>query len=194
VFDGGHRTRASFYRDDIDLLPCLVHKFDDVSAEAKAYVARNTMVSAVSSTDRHRASICAQEPLALRTQAILDGLGLTVNRTARQNTVRCINTIKRAVSHDEELAQRCLRMCMLLADEEGINAQVFSGLFCLCERKSGQMDVLKRHGDRLLRHNQRELTIKIRQRRSEEGKGGQLVAARALLGVINHGLHNKVPW
>ena len=65
VVDGGHRCRASFFRDDIKELPCMVFEAEDEKTEAKAFVGTNTMKSSVSAYHKHRAAVKTGEPIAV---------------------------------------------------------------------------------------------------------------------------------
>ena len=59
VFSGGHRVRASFYRSDIQALPCLVFSMNDVADEARAFIAVRKMSSSIKALDTYRACVCS---------------------------------------------------------------------------------------------------------------------------------------
>lgn len=111
VFDGGHRTRAAFYRDDVELLPCMVHKIASVNEEAKAFVARNTMVSNVSAFDRFHAAVCADEPVAQATNNILQELGLVPIKGGVQvgRYISCIGALQNVSPQTQKTPRRCCR-------------------------------------------------------------------------------------
>lgn len=178
IFDGGHRVRAAFYRSDISALPCMVHPLESLSAEAKAFVARNTMVSNVSAMDRHQASITAGEPVALQTKALLDKFGIrAVKRALNSHSIACIGSLRKAVAEDYDDASRTLEFCIQQASGEAITRDVFEGIFTLQRHFSGKFDFLEEHGPRLSKFTAREMQLRIRQYRAETGKGGEKIYA-----------------
>lgn len=196
VFDGGHRTRASFYRDDISLLPCMVHKLANVSDEAKAFVARNTMVSNVASMDRYRASICAGEPVAVTTDAILEELGLTPvsGGYTTSKYISCVGTLQKCVAANADDARKVLGFCIKLAGESNVAGKVLAAMFALYQHFKHEFDFIDKFGDKILKHSQREVEIKINQFQVECGRSGQVVAAKAILDIANHRNRYKINW
>lgn len=195
VFDGGHRTRAAFYRDDIDLLPCMVYVVADLPDEAKAFLGKNTMVTNVNSVDKYKASVVANNEIALKASKMLAEIGVAVSYTAKQGKqIKCIKTLLAILERDELLAKRCLVFCFARSEGTPISSHVLRGLFALCHHFSGSVDILEKYGERLAKHNQREIDVRIRQMRAECGKGGEAVEALALMSLINKGLKHKLSW
>jgi hypothetical protein len=196
VFDGGHRARASFFRDDIKELPCMVHRVATVNEEAKAFVARNTMVSNVAAYDRHRASVCAAEPVALSVQAILDEFGLTVIKGGASGAgyLSCIGTLQSCVKEDAEDAKKVLRFLLSIAGERLVVGKVLAAMFTLYRHFKPKFDILEKYGEKISRHSQREIEVKISQFTTECGKGGNVIGAKAILELINHRNRIRVEW
>lgn len=195
VFDGGHRTRASFYRDDIETLPCMVYDMDSISSEAKAFLGKNLMITNVSSVDKYKAAVVADDPTARKAERLLLEHGIEVSACATKSTqLKCISTLQTLLDRDEELARRCFGFCLLLSNGAPVSSAVLRGLFTLCQRMSDRCDILIRYRERLTRHSQREIEVRIRQMRAECGNGGDKVEALALLSLINKGCKNKLAW
>lgn len=196
VFDGGHRTRAAFFRDDVECLPCMVHEIGEVSDEAKAFVARNTMVSNVSAIDRYRAAICAGEPTAVTTQNIMNELGLTAVKggVTKGQYLACIGTLQKCVDTNAEDAMKVLEFCLSLAGEHLVSGKVLSAMFTLHQHYKSDFDVIDRFGEKISRHSQREIEVKIGQFSTECGKGGAIIGAKAILELINHKSRNRLQW
>jgi hypothetical protein len=195
VFDGGHRTRGSFYRDDIQMLPCMVYSIDDLSDEAKAFLGKNLMVTNVSSVDKYKAAVVANDETANKASALLGEFGIEVSFNAsKTKQIKCINTLLSMIDRDEALAKRCFVFCLGRSEGSPVSSTVMRGLFALCQRLSDRVDVLEKFGEKLARHNQREMEVRIRQMRAECGKGGEKVEALALLSLINKGCKNKLSW
>jgi len=196
VFDGGHRARASFFRDDINLLPCMVHKVATVNEEAKAFVARNTMVSNVAAHDRHRASVCAAEPIALTVQSILDDFQLTAIKGGytASNYISCIGTLHSCVKEDQEDTKKVLRFLLNIAGDRMVVGKVLAAMFTLYRHFKPKFDVIEKYGDKISRHSQREIEVKIKQFATECGKGGNVIGAKAILEMINYKNRIRIEW
>lgn len=195
VFDGGHRTRAAFYRDDVNLLPCMVYSIDELSDEAKAFLGKNLMVTNVSSIDKFKAAVVASDETASKAAKLLKEFGLTVSFSAKNGKqFKCINTLISMIERDELLAKKCLAFCIGRCENAPVSSAVMRGLFALCQHFSDRVDVLESFGDKLAQYSQREMEVRIRQMRAECGKGGEKVDALALLSLVNKGSKKKLAW
>ena len=197
VFDGGHRTRASFYREDVTFLPCMVHKISGVNEEAKAFVARNTMTSKVSAVDRFRASVCAEEPVSQVTNTILQDFGLTAvsgGATGRSGYISCIGTLQKCVEVNATDARKVLAFCVKLSDDSPVSGRLLNGMFTLHQHFKPRFDVINRYGEKMERHSQREIEVKMNQFMTECGKGGNVIFAKAILELINYKTRNRIEW
>lgn len=196
VFDGGHRARASFYRDDVKELPCIVHKVATVSEEAKAFVARNTMVSNVAAYDRHKASVCAAEPVSLAVQSLLDEFGLIAIKggTNGAGYISCIGTLQSCVEEDTEDTRKVLRFLLSIAGDRQVVGKVLASMFTLYRHFKPRFDILEKYGEKIGRHSQREIEVKIGQFATECGKGGNVIGAKAILDLINHRNRTRIEW
>lgn len=187
VFDGGHRARASFFRDDVPKLPCMIHEVDGVNAEAKAFVARNTMVSNVAAMDRYKASVVANEPVAKKTRMLLDELGLSASTYSGSGKIQCIGAVQKCVSENYEMARKSLLLCMQIAGDSSVVGAVLSAIFTLQMHFLPEIDVIDMHGEKLAKHSQKELEMKINQFSAEcGGARGHTIAAKALMHIANH--------
>lgn len=196
VFDGGHRTRAAFYRDDITQLPCMVHSLESVNDEAKAFVARNTMVSNVAAFDRFHASVCAKEPVAIQASKILKELGLTVVKGGVQtgNFISCVGALQKCIEEDADDARKVLEFCIELAGDQIVTGRVLLAMFLLYRHFKDQFDVIDRYGDKLRRHSQRDIEVKMNQFARETGKSGNVIYAKCLVEMINYKMRNRLEW
>lgn len=195
VFDGGHRTRAAFYRDDIDSLPCMVYQLEEISNESRAFLGKNLMTTNVSSVDKYKASVCAEDETAIATQEILKEFGVEVSFNATSSRqLKCINTLQKMVDKNESLAKRCFVFMMARTEGSPVSSVCLRGLFALCIRFANEFDVLEKYGEKLARHSQKEMEVRIRQMRAECGKGGEKVEALALMSLINKGCRHKLTW
>lgn len=194
VYSGGHRLRASFYRRDIPELPCAVFKVNNLTDEARAFVAGAMMRCSISSFDSFRASVVASEPDAIATNEVLDRLGLRAKKTCSgPNDIKCIHTIRKCVSEDVVTAESVLALLKSLSGEDHVDGRVYAGLFRLVRHFNGR-NFLGENADKLSQISQREMQIAVRQMIAETGKGGEFTAAKAILGLVNKGKKKKIAW
>lgn len=196
VFDGGHRTRAAFYRDDITELPCMVHDMSSLTDEARAFVARNTMVSNVSALARFRASTCAKEPISVQATEMLERNGMhVVKNSTTLDTFSAIGSLIECIKQNHEVAETVLGFCCRLTRETGPSGVLMLGMFVLqMHFLQLKIDVIATCGERILTHSQKEIEIRVRQMRAETGKGGATIYAKAILELINKGKRIKLVW
>jgi len=197
VYDGGHRTRAAFYRDDIADLPCMVFEVKTRIDEAKAFVGANTMKSNVSAFHVYRASVKAKEPVALATQAILQKFGYEATQDGKKAFgFSAIATLKNLVAEDAKLAEKVFSVCAEIAvDGEQTPAGTFRGLFVLAKKLDGKVDILANgHKETLVKRGIAGIEAAIRREKHIAGQGGQLVEAKAILDLLNHGKRRKLHW
>jgi hypothetical protein len=197
VFDGGHRVRAAFKRDDVHLLPCLVHKLETVQEEAKAFVERNTLTTNVSSFDRFNASVVAEDPVAKSTMEMLTEFGLKPVKGGGSDStsIHCVGALQKCVKINREDAKKTLAFCLGIAGDYFIVGKVLLGMFTLHQHFKGRFDVIDDFGHKLEKHSQREVEVRINQFIAEcGGKGGDIMCAKAILTLINHRLKFKIEW
>jgi hypothetical protein len=198
VYDGGHRTRASFLRDDMKTIPCMIYAAESSKEEAMAFVGANTMKNTVSAFHKHRASVLAEEPESIAVQAIVEKNGYKVaHRTSHKiGEFAAIATLRKCVQSNRELADRVFCACAAIAKNgENISGDVIEGLFCLQEKLSETCDVLSGwYLARLEEVGMKGLEAAIRRQKVIENKGGQLVNARAIRDELNKGKRRKLSW
>lgn len=194
VVDGGHRVRASYLRDDVELLPAMVFEFESLKDEANAFLGTNTLINNVSAISKHRAAVCGENEVHVAAHEMLTKRGLEVVATAaKPNQIKCIGAIIRGVEADRNLAESVLDFCLKLSPDSPVTSTMFRGLFTLCQRL-GQDVVLDKYGDRLLRCGLEVINRSIRSYKAESGTGGEVADAKGILAAINHGLRNKLRW
>jgi hypothetical protein len=193
VFDGGHRTRASFSRHDVTELPCMVHQVSSLTDEAKAFVARNTMVSNVSAVDRFKASCFAGEPIAKNVQAILEEFELEVVKggNLKERQISCIGSLQHCVEIDFEGTRKVLGFLLDMNPEKNVTNKVLKGMFTLWNHFKPQFDVIDKYGEKISLHSHRAIEIKINEFVAECNKSGEVIFAKAILQIINYKLKTK---
>lgn len=195
VFDGGHRTRAAFYRNDISVLPCMVHQITDLKDEARAFFKKNTSSTAMASWDKFRAKTCADDPAALAATSIVAECGFELSGTNNgPSNLQCIEALLMRAEADPDGLRRVLMFLNQLKREASIGRDLLTGTFTLFQKYKDRFDILEKYGIKLLAFSAEELQLKIRQFKAETGKAGEVICAKALLQIINKRLQNKIEW
>jgi hypothetical protein len=193
VIEGGHRTRASFYRSDINLLPCMVHRLEVKELEAKAFLGSNKFKTNVCSMDEFRASILAGDETAVGVDGMINDWGYRVaNSHGTRYVVKCVNTLMSSWRHDPFLTRRCFAFFNQIEEGAPISSHCFSGLFYAetnCEESiltQNNAQKIKQLGgiDAMIAAINRQVAI--------NGKGGDKVYAVGILSLINKGKKNKI--
>ena len=197
VYDGGHRCRASFLRDDIKELPCMVFESEDQKTEAKAFIGTNTMKSAVSAYHKHRAAVKTGEPIAVATQSIVQKHGYFPTQCANKRYgFAAIATLQIQVKEDRVLAEQVFSACASAAqDGEPISGEVLDAVFTCQKKLAGVADIFtNRYLERIQRETLPGIEAAIRREKHIVGKGGANIAAKALLDVLNKGKHRRLTF
>jgi len=197
IFDGGHRCRAAFLRDDITELPCMVFAVGDHTDEARAFLGTNLLQSAVTAYHKHRASVITSEPTALAAQAILTKYGYVVARAASKNGFAAIGTLRKIVKEDARTADRVFSACVELAGnhQDPISGEVIEGLFRCQRRLEGKADILSNGNlEKLKKETLPGIEAALRREKHIAGRGGAMVGAKAILDMLNKGKHRRLTW
>lgn len=190
LYDGGHRCRASFLRKEITELPCMVFEAEDEKTEAKAFIGTNTMKSSVSAYHKHRAAVKTGEPIAVAAQSILEQNGYFAKQHASKKfAFAALECLHKQVDKDRLLAEKVFAACASIAEDgETISNKVLGALFFCQKKLEGKADILTNgHLERLKRHTLQGIEVSIERKKHLVGRGGDAVAAEAVLNVLNKG-------
>jgi hypothetical protein len=203
VFDGGHRTRASFYRDDINELPCMVFESskkeeDERVEEAKKFLGANLLVNNVSAVEKHRAGITAKDDIDIVVNRILCEHGYRPSGSgySAQYQFRGIGTLKQMVKEDANLAAEIFKVCADIAKGGGeIPVNCLRGLYVLVLHMKDKENILSdKYIGKLKDIGMAGIEDAIRNEKYLAGKGGATVEAKAIIGLLNKGERRKLKW
>jgi hypothetical protein len=196
VFEGGHRARAAFYRDDVTELPCMVFRSGGLSEEADTFVNANTMKSAVSSYHKFRARLVAKHALAIQTNAMIEAVGYHPSPQANKKHGFCaLETFQKMVKENPQTAFRVLQLCAEISEDGApIPISVMRGLYALTKRlEIGDKFLFEpRHVSRLRETGMEALAAAVQREKHINGQGGPLIEARAIHKILNHKLKNRI--
>jgi hypothetical protein len=188
VYDGGHRCRASFLRDDLSELPCMVFQADDEKTEARAFVGANTMKSIVSAYHKHRAAVLTEEPVAVMAQSILEKNGyFAAQCSSTKYGFAAINALLSQVKEDPALAEKTFTACATIAqDGEPFSGELLDAMYVCQKKLEGKADIFKNeHIERLKAETLPGIESAIRREKHIAGKGGANICAKAVLDILN---------
>jgi hypothetical protein len=197
VYDGGHRCRAAFLRDDITELPCMVFEVEDKTDEARAFLGTNMLKTFVSAYHKHRASVITREPVALAAQAILDKYGYVTSATATKNGFAAISKLQTIVKEDADTAEKVFAACVDIAGphQDPISGEVIGAIFRCQKKLEGKADILKNgHLDKLKKETIPGIEAAIRREKHIVGRGGSVIAAKAILDLLNKGKQRRLSF
>lgn len=198
VYEGGHRTAASFYRDDIDLLPCMVFSDKDISDEARAFVGANTLKSNVSAIIVNRAGVVSKEPHATMCEEIAKAFGYRIVQSSGAGCFSGVVALRKIVEQDPVLASDCFGACARIANGMYFSAMLLSGLALLVQKMRTKYKITlfeTDYFDALLQAGVSGCEAAIHRERYNSGVGGSVSAARGLLEIINKNRRSrKLVW
>jgi hypothetical protein len=187
VVDGGHRLAASLNRGDVEKLPCLVFEISGIRGEAELFLRLGEERLGISPYDRHRAALVAGRPVAVRAEAILKNCGY---RTARQAGsggfwFDAIASLEDMVSKDPAAAQTTFEILAEVAGGLVIKQQELKGLFYLVITNK-RLDFKTFPMKNLVEAGLGKIQAEIARYRLLKNKGGEKIAAEAMLEIINN--------
>lgn len=186
VVDGQHRRLAALKRDDITRLSCVVFDSRSIADEANLFALLNMSRVAVSATDKFRALVAGDDPVAVALHESLAAIGVHVAKNANSaNQLASIAYVYGMAKRNFERTEAILCTVQTLCDEQPMHGDIIKALDYLDSRIEGGVTQ-----DRLLARLRRigvgRLMDTIRKARSTRG-GREQIALR-VLGEINSGL------
>lgn len=193
VMDGQHRVLAALKRKDIQELPCVVFKTDDVAEEARGFLNANTNRKAMSAVAKHKAAVIAGDDMAIRIQALFDELGVVAAENSESpNQVRCVAMIRRKAEDNFTAAETVFRLSLDLARQSNVAVQerLFSGLWYLHRNVEGGLDA-PRLRKRIKEVGALRLVDAAQRAAAFFSRGGDKVFATGMLETLNKGLQKR---
>jgi len=194
VYDGGHRVRAAFFREDINELPCLVFDSDDIASEAAAFIGVNKVRTNICPIDTHRALLDAGDLVASAVEQITQDNGYTIGRHEGYFKIRFITELYKAVRINRQCAASAFKICAEMASGEKIPSNTFKGLHYLARVLPSEHNVFqKKYLQRLTKVGVEGCEMAITNySKALSVCASKRVCGEALLNIINKGLHNRL--
>lgn len=133
VVDGQHRVIASLRRSDIQKLPCLVFISDGRVEEAKAFININTNRKGMSTLDKFKALLVANDPTAIKLRDLFNKYGILfdVKDSRKPKSLKTIAPCLTMVEQDKVAFETTLRICSVLCQDRYIHEKLIVGIYYL---------------------------------------------------------------
>lgn len=200
VVDGQHRVLAARNRSDIQMLPCVVHRFGSVEEEALAFKDLNVNRGPVSSYHQFKALLVGKHPKAVAVHNLLASFGYSVAQTrgksANSRTVCCVHLIQRCCEEDQAAITAALQVAAKLVDGGHIFDDILGGLYFLQRHlqriKMGSItdqDTV----DKLITSGVGEIRKSISTSKNYHSRGGYKVCAQGIIKLLNRRKRHRIP-
>jgi len=131
LFDGQHRKLGSDRIDAIETVPCMIYQSTGRSSEAKYFLEIQTDRTKVTSLDKFRAQLTANDPVAVFCQNMIAASGYAVAPNGAVRTVGIISSIYRCMTKNPDATRAAWETCVRLFDGKPILEKPFLGFYTL---------------------------------------------------------------
>lgn len=193
VVDGQHRLAAVMRRSDIDVVPCIIFPTEDISSEARAFLASNTLRKQVSAAAKHRAGVVAGDEQAAFVQGVVQSLGLEIVSSAKSpGKIACVALCRKLAADDRQAFADALKATAELCTSDEMHVhEILLGALYLIHTRCGDGLRDRRLSDRLKALGAKGMLIAATRAAQAYARGGAKVWAEGILREVNHGLRNK---
>lgn len=193
VVDGGHRLRASMLRADIKKVPCMVFQREGISEEARIFFEAQTVRSAMSAFDRHKAGLVAEHPISLKAQELVERHGYDFSKhSGEEFKTSAIFTLYKMIERNSKIADVTFDILSKVAQGATIQNNELKGLFYLISMNPS-VDFYGFPLNNMAKTGLPEIQHSIIKWKNATGFGGEKQFALGMIEIINKGRSkNKV--
>ena len=192
VIDGQHRVAAASSRADIQTLPCIVFQTADVATEARGFLNANTSRKAITSLDKFRASLAAQDEVAIYANGVFERMQVVpTNSTSGIRALKALGWAMRRATEDRDSFERTLQINAQLCFDCPMHERLLEGFWHLVTHMSADT-FSKRVVPRAKAIGHARLLDSANRAAAYYARGGAKVFADGILGEMNKGLHHKI--
>jgi hypothetical protein len=194
VIDGQHRVLGAKRRADIECLPCLVFDTYTVQEEAKGFLNVNTGRKPITSIDKFRAALAADDEIARFVQETFNELGVVAKATANNpKEIKALDwAIKRATENRGAFSQ-VLSMAAELCESMPIQNILLDGLYYIHTHTSETI-YDKRIYQKIKKIGAKGLVDAAKRASAFFVSGGSTVWGTGMLEEINKGFREKIAF
>lgn len=185
AIDGGHRVMGAMKRSDIQDLPCLIWRMNDIVAEAEGFKKINTHRRFVGIADLFNAQVTSENPHALIIEELLESIGRT--HTPGQTGVSCLSVLYMQLKTGREADLRRIWPLLHALHGNSTITEHMTAALCYIENhlKDGQSLMEPRWKNRILGLGMAELMVASQKASQFWGKGSAKVHANGILMRLN---------
>ncbi len=202
VVDGQQRLTAAKKRSDTSRLPwqlpCMV--FDarnDIKVEADRFVKLNSCKVGLTGTDKYKASLIAEDPIALRVESVLVKHGMKIGVTHSSITCSCAKRLMDLCELDADLFEKVFGLAVDLHNGAEFNGEILHGLFNLDRHllriNCGETIFSSYVQGKLKVAGVNGIKKSMIEANAYWHKGGGNVRAQGILDIINTKRRNRIP-
>ena len=192
VFDAQHRVLATWRRDDISELPCIVYDVDEVSEEARLFIQANTLRKPLTSVDKHKAYVKAGDRVARVVDDLAHIAQRRIGSDSSPTSIRCVTLLRLWIERDEALVRKMWPLIIRICAEKTMPERVVDALLYIEARISpGRTLTESMLSRRLVSRTADGLKLDADEASAAFKKGGASVWAVGILRMLNAGLRKN---
>jgi hypothetical protein len=186
VFDGQTRLSAARELRNIDEMPCLVFKLDDVPAEAMAFFRANCVRGPVSMFDKVHALVVAGDRITIDALDLMRKHGYQPSRSGAEDGVSALGTYMRFFKSERDLFTKVFPLVTELHDHRPIQERQLTAIMYIA--KYGEPSAHSKEGRaRLLELGYDAIAGSIARSAAAFSKGGARIFAQGVIDLMNKG-------
>jgi hypothetical protein len=187
VVDGQHRVLAAKMRDDVEMLPCIVHEGMSVEEEAAMFYLLNNNRRTPTAIEKFKAILAANDDNARYVNSELTKRGFVVAKSG-SNTTNCIQAMMMSAKKNKKRFVRALELCVNICQGQAIPKMLFSGLDFVDSKR----EIDKALSDRLVDVGFKDIAKAIRHSVFYENSWHPRSCAKGIMSAANEGSKNKI--
>lgn len=187
VVDGQHRVIASWYRSDIEALPCIVFRSKGLAHEAEVFVELNSNRKSVTAFDKYKANLITGDSTVTFMNEVFAECGLTSRPYGdAAGTITCISLCQRLINQDPDRFRSVISMAATLAKQDNVYVSQYlvGGLGVIESRIEGGLSNQKL-AKKLTEVGAKALVDNSKKMAFRNGRGGEKVWAEGMLEMVN---------
>lgn len=195
VVDGQHRVLAALSRADIEMLPCMIFKVDEIKEEAKGFLTAQVGRKSLTSYDKFAAQIIAGDENAIFVKQLLDKYDLVSGNTSSTSdgkTVKCLYCMMQWASYNKSVFEQVWPLIVEVCKGNIIKDRIVSGFAYLANHADGEGILTPYWKQKIISIPYQKYVEGIRKAMGYYGSGGERTHATGIIDVINHGRRTKI--
>lgn len=197
VIDGQNRFLAAMQREDITELPCMIFDLDTTKQEAEGFLRINTSRRNMTTVDKFKALLIAEDPTAIEVARLLRTTGHRIGKASKKSSPSIVSCATCLMDTIRISRSELLDLWGLIADlhkEKHITQDLVYGLTYLEKRLTHGVSLTDRHWyKRALAVGVNKMVEGIEAAAVYRRSRDKTTCALGIANALNYGLRNKLP-